>query len=323
MARIAVIGAGLSGLACARELKAAGHMVRLFDKSRGVGGRLATRRTDAGAFDHGAQYFTARDPEFRKTTEEWIAGKLIEPYAGRIATVNGGKQAPFAPTEPRYVGVPTMNALARTLAEGLDIVRECTVTQIAREGGGWRIGAADAQQPDAYDAVAVTVPAVQAVPLLAAVPALAEQAAAAHYAPCWALLADLEDFGDPGFDAAFVVESALAWVMRDASKPGRDAGNRWVLHGSAIWSTQNLEWEAERVSGPLLAAFGSMLGRDVSAKWAVAHRWRYALSIGLNASFLWDSEARIGAGGDWCGDGRVEGAWLSGLRLARAMVASM
>lgn len=323
MARVAIVGAGLSGLACARELAAAGHAVRLFDKSRGVGGRLATRRTDAGAFDHGAQYFTARDPEFRKTVEQWLAQKLIEAYSGRIATISGGKQTPFAASEPRYVGVPTMNALARALAADLDIVSECTVTQVAHEGGGWRIGAGDAEQPEVFDAVAVTVPAVQAAPLLAAAPALAKEAGGAHYAPCWALLADIEDFGDPGFDAAFVVESALAWVMRDASKPGRDAGNRWVLHGSAIWSTKNLEWEAEDVSGPLLAAFGAMLGRDVAAKWAVAHRWRYALSIGLNASFLWDGDMRIGAAGDWCGDGRVEGAWLSGVRLARAMVATL
>lgn len=321
MASIAVIGAGLAGLACAREVELAGHDVHVFEKSRGFGGRLATRRADAGAFDHGAQYFTARDPQFRETVDRWRSENLVAVYTGRIATIGNGKAVPVAPSEPRFVGVPGMNSIAHALAEGTNVVRECVVTGVVREDGVWRVEVGDERRTGRFDAVVIAVPAVQAVPLLAAAPELAAQAAAARYAPCWAVLADLEAFADPGFDAAFVLHSPLAWIMRDASKPGREAGGRWVLHGEADWSASNLEWEAERVVGTLLDAFGALVRREVRANWAVAHRWRYALTSGLGTGFLWNGAARIGAAGDWCSDGRIEGAWLSGVRLGRAISA--
>ena len=78
--KIIIIGAGMAGLTCARRLTYAGMDVRILDKGRGIGGRLATRRTDTGlTFDHGAQYVTARGPGFQRT----VNGMLRDGFAGR------------------------------------------------------------------------------------------------------------------------------------------------------------------------------------------------------------------------------------------------
>ncbi|MCE3000724.1 MAG: FAD-dependent oxidoreductase, partial [Betaproteobacteria bacterium] len=106
MSRVAVIGAGIAGISCARQLRDAGHAVRVFDKSRGIGGRMATRRGESGTFDHGAQYFTARELRFRALVEALGASGVVAPYRGRIVHWSGGSVTPVSGLEPRYVGVP-------------------------------------------------------------------------------------------------------------------------------------------------------------------------------------------------------------------------
>ena len=99
MTRVAVIGAGLAGLHAARRLHDAGAEVRVFDKARGSGGRMSTRRTDFGAFDHGAQYFTARDPRFRAQVEKWVASGAAAPWPGKVVRLAEGSpvREPSAP----------------------------------------------------------------------------------------------------------------------------------------------------------------------------------------------------------------------------------
>jgi len=127
---------------------------------------------------------------------------------------------------------------------------------------------------------------------------------------------------DLPFDGAFVEQSPLAWVARNASKPGRGPGETWVLHGSAAWSEAHLEAEPGRVANDLLAAFGAAtgLGRLEPAH-AVAHRWRYALVADpLGAGCLFDASIHLGVCGDWCVSTRAEGAYLSGLAMAERLL---
>lgn len=118
------------------------------------------------------------------------------------------------------------------------------------------------------------------------------------------------------FDAAFVSDAVVGWAMRDASRPGRVAGERWVLHATADWSKTHLEADAVTIAPEIVEAFHAAAGISAQVLEMRAHRWRYALSPGLKAGCLWNAEHRIGACGDWCADGRIEGAYLSGLALA-------
>ncbi|GMT96531.1 hypothetical protein KH5H1_06500 [Corallococcus caeni] len=316
--RVAVIGAGMSGLALARVLTGAGFGVRVLDKGRGPGGRLSTRRSaDGGTFDHGAQYFTARDPLFRTLVEAWVAEGVVAEWHGRIGTLTRGAVSPAKESE-RYVGVPGMNAVAKALADGLDVRFGVRVERVERDGRAWRLTSETGEDLGLADVVVAAVPAPQAVPLLAGAPALAAQAGTARLSPCWAVMARFEETVAVELDGAFVEDSPLSWVARDTSKPGRAQGERWVLHGSAEYSAAHLEETAEEIAPKLVEAFGKALGRDVRAVEAVAHRWRFAMpSPPLETPALFDPALGLGACGDWCAGPRVEGAFLSGVALAR------
>ncbi len=321
---IAVIGAGIAGLTAARTLGAAGRTVVVFDKGRGVGGRLSTRRTEHGPFDHGAQYVTARDPEFRAAVDGWTAAGVVARWSGRVVRLADGGRAEPDDAE-RHVGVPGMSALPRHLAVGLaDVRTDVRIDRIEGAPGAWRLVAEDGGEAGPFAAVLVTVPSPQARPLLAPVaPSLAASAAAAPMAPCWAVMIAFESPVETGFDAAFVTGGPLSWIARDGSKPGRPAGERWVLHGSPDWSTSVIEASADDVIRDLSAAFAGVAGRLPGVARAAAHRWRFALpTAGVAEGYAFDAERAIGIAGDWCAGARVEGAWVSGLRLARALEAA-
>ncbi|MFZ9196370.1 MAG: NAD(P)/FAD-dependent oxidoreductase [Burkholderiales bacterium] len=315
MLRIAVVGAGIAGLACARSLRNAGHAVRVFEKSRGAGGRMSTRRTDHGSYDHGAQYFTARDPLFRAAVDQWLAQGLVAPYAGRIVRLEQGEVIPLSHPEQRYVATPGMTAVCRALSADLEIDFECQITAVTPGESGWRLSWEEGGD-SGFDAVVLAIPAAQASPLCVAVPDLAVQLRQGGHEPCWAAMVRYEAPLPLEFDAAFVESDVIGWVMRDASRPGRVPGERWVLHANAEWSKAHLENSAETVAPLLMDAFCAAAGFDAEAVEFRAHRWRFALSRGLNAGSFWHAGRRIGACGDWCADGRIEGAYLSGTGLA-------
>ncbi|NLY27267.1 MAG: NAD(P)-binding protein [Alcaligenaceae bacterium] len=321
---IAVIGAGLAGLVCASRLSEAGFQVHVFDKSRGVSGRLSTRRGEGWQADHGAQYFTASDPAFVQQVQCWEQAGVVQVWQPELHVAGSTSRGSGAADVVRYVGAPSMTAPARALAAGLDVQLQATVQSVQRDQAGWRIQVAEEAARAAcdrlFDAVVLAVPSPQAVPLLqACAPDLAAQALQAIMSPCWSAIARFDTPCDPGFDAAFVNEGALRWVARDSAKPGRPATETWVLHASPAWSEQHLEDAPEQVAEQLVQAFVALGGGEPCS--VVAHRWRYAqAAVPLGVSFLHDAGLRLGVCGDWLANGTVEGAWTSGAALAAHLV---
>ena len=317
---IAVIGAGIAGLSCATALQAAGHTVQVFDKSRSVSGRMSTRR-DAGEgwqCDHGAQYFTARDPAFAAEVARWQQAGVAALWIPRIAVLNDPGLRQPGPLD-RFVGTPRMTAPAQWLARSLNkLSLGTTIQRLHRDGPRWQLESAEQGRLDAgFDAVLLALPAPQARPLVeSAAPALAAIAASAQMRGCWALMVRFESPVGLPFDAAFVNSGPLRWIARDSSKPGRDPlGQTWLLHAEAEWSEAHLELSADEAAALMLAAFAA-LGGPAPQAWT-AHRWRYAdTRQPLGAGCAWDGSLRLGVCGDWLGGGKVEGAWLSGQRLA-------
>ncbi len=320
--RVAVVGAGLAGLVCARTLADHGVPVCVFDKGRGPGGRATTRRNERGRYDHGAQYFTARETHFVRYVRSWVHDGLVAPWRGRIATLRAGEALEPQGDAERFVAVPRMSALARHLAADLRVACGVRVAAVLPDGAGWRLVAEDGHALGVFGAVAVATPPAQAVPLLAAAPELAARAGQVRMAPCLAALVEFASPVGAAFDAAFVESSPLAWIAREASKPGREPGERWVLHASPQWSWQHLEELPERFAAALIDALGRALDAplpDVSNR--TGHRWRYARATEpLPESFLYAVAIRLGACGDWCGGERIESAWRSGVALAGRML---
>ncbi len=322
--RVAVIGAGIAGLAAARTLSDRGFTVQLLERAPGVGGRSARRRADGHCFDHGAQYFTARDPRFVRYVRSWVETGLVAPWEGRIVALKPGEAARAVTPLDRYVGVPGMNAMAHHLAMDLDLTAGSPVTALAREADAWLLRTANTGSVGPFDAVVVAMPPAQ----MARITAPVELLAASHRVdlePCWCAMAAFGRRLPVDFDGAFVEHSVLRWIARDSSKPGRPGGERWVLHAGGSWSAARLAVKPDEVAQALLAAFFDVLGGSThEPEYLAGHRWTFARPTGdTGADCVWHANHAIALAGDWCRGGRVEGAFLSGIAAANRIIGNL
>ena len=318
---IAVIGAGMAGLSCATALAEAGLSPALFDKGRGPGGRMAARRAEVAgqtvSFDHGAQFFTAKTPEFAGQVAEWESSGLVEVWSAAGALAAG---------ERAYVGTPGMNGPIRGMADALDVRWSVRAEQLERQADGrWRISFEGSEDPQHFDQVICAIPAEQAAVLLGmSAPDYAAQAKAITSDPCWALMAAF----DATLDLPDTVKGGnadpIAWAARNSAKPQRSGIECWVIHGSAEFSRQILDHGKEQAAQALLDAFAQQTGIALPETIHTAvHRWLYAFPQVTEAkSHLWDADTGLGVCGDWLAGPRVEDAFLSGRALASAILSS-
>lgn len=321
MPHIAVVGAGIAGVSCASVLQEAGVKISLFDKSSGPSGRMSTRHRDGWQCDHGAQYFTARHPDFRAEVARWQLAGVAGLWTPRLQVLGDGTISNPDEAMERFVGIPRMTAPAQFLSDALVLTPRTTIQQVQRQSDGWHLLSAENGWLDQrFDSVLFGLPAPQAEPLLRQLaPELAAVARGATMRGCWALMARFEKPVALPFDAAFVNHGPLRWVARDNSKPGRGGAEIWVLHASAEWSEAHLEQDADTVAVALLQAF-EQLGGTVPQAWTL-HRWRYAdTELPLNKGCAWQAGTGLGLCGDWINGGKVEGAWLSGRQLAQEVL---
>lgn len=321
--RVAIIGAGLSGLLAGRTLTDHGHRVRIFEKARGPGGRLSTRRVGSRAFDHGAQYFTVRDERFKWWVDSWREAGVVQRWRGRIGTLRHGEVNAEQRPHHRFVGVPGMSALTGHLAEELDICLGTRIQDIRKNEDAMIPVDSHDEAMGNFDAIVVTPPPQQAARLLDGLTPQADRLSAVRMTPCWAVLLSFAKPLDLPFDGVFVHEADIAWAARNSSKPGRGTDECWVLHATAAWSVAHLALPPEDVISHLLRSFSAATGQSLPDPiLSMAHRWRYAQAQNpLTAGCLWDRQARIGICGDWCYGSRIEGAFLSGTAMAGRILA--
>jgi len=313
ISEICVIGAGMAGVSCATELKAAGHSVCLIDKGRGPGGRMAARRADiAGeivSFDHGAQYFTARDDRFLAAVQRWEKLGVVARWA------EAGEDA--------WVGKPGMNGPLRAMAQDLQVEWSRRAENVTRGSSGWKI--ATNKGAMAAQVLLVAIPAEQAAELLSdAAPRIAAIAAGAASEPCWTAMAG---FAQP-LDLPDSLRSdgePIAWAARNSAKPDRKGVECWVIQASPKRSRDLLDLRKEEVAAILIDDFFRQTQSEaVEPIHLAAHRWLYAKADPVEGEpARYDAEARIGIAGDYLHSPRVEGAWLSGRTLARKVLGAV
>lgn len=275
--RIGIIGAGMAGLSCAQALRHQGHNVIVFDKRRGPGGRMSTRRIDTplgeAAFDHGAKYLTARDPAFVAQVDCWA---------------KDGHVARWSPAgADAWVGTPAMNAPIRTMASDYDVRWNTAINTLSHDRE-WRI------DDERFDAAIVAVPAEHVAPLVAAHDvALADAARSAVSDPCWTVMTAFD--GPVSIDRDRLTDiGIIGSTVRNSAKPGRTGPEAWVLHASAEWSRSHLEDDPDMVERALLAAFADHIGVGLPAVIATSvHRWRYAKVGTLDRGAIWNSNSQL------------------------------
>jgi len=308
--KIAIVGAGLSGLAAAGALAAAGIPSSIFEKGRSVGGRLATQGAEQGGYDHGAQRFSVRDEVFDSEVQAWHRAGLVVP-------TEGAKGAWWLP-------VPSTNSLAQGLARDLPVRCSARVTALSRRDRGWWLSIEGAPDEGPFDVVLLTAPSPLSAALLAPHAMFQEALAAIEYDPCWALAIACDASG-PGWPSTIFTEpadtSAIALLVREGLKPGRVPDGslvRLVVHASIAFSRTHLEEREAEVAVRMRAALGAMPGlEEIRVRWSRAHRWRFArVRCALGEACLFDGARGIGVAGDGMLGPRIEAAWLSGRALA-------
>jgi len=321
---IAVIGAGISGVTAARILRGQGFRIRIFEKSRGCGGRMATRRSSGYEFDHGAQFFTVRDPVFQEIVEDCMSEKIVEPWLGRFATLNDRQILLETEDIGRYVGVPRMSRVVRYLAAGTSVMFNTKVDRLSRIGGRWQLISEEEALPDCFDAVILAIPPDQAAAVLGSEQGLFPQLRQTSLLPCWAVMTAFEHPLKLSFDGAWVHNSSLSWIARNSSKPQRQHHECWVLHGTSEWSREEFDQDPKWICSHLLSTFFEETEHEIlTPSWLSSHRWRYASAASsLSDGSFWDPASRLGICGDWCQGSRVEAAFLSGKGLAEKILVS-
>ena len=326
---VAVIGAGISGLAAARTLADHGLKVTVFDKSRGLGGRMSTRRVDGvPTFDHGAQFFSAVDPVFRRYLDSWIEQGLVAQWRGIFVQIDDKSNTKHLPLRPRFVATPTMNAICKHLGRELDIRKQVHIKKVIRSDSRLGLATEDEVIGD-FDWVVTTAPAEQSADLLSEISPLEPRLREFPMSRCWALMVSLSE--EPALDwvAAELTGSFLVWVSRNQTKPGRpDSSGDWIVHAGPQWTLDHWENDPQEVALLMFDELQRVLKTPLESSHRVAHRWKYALANGSseaeqNPSCLVDGENRIIAAGDWCRGGKVEAAFLSGLAAAGRIVSEL
>ncbi|CAM3812034.1 FAD-dependent oxidoreductase [Vreelandella rituensis] len=336
-AATAIIGAGIAGLACAQRLNTAGKAVQLFEKARGPGGRMSSKRRPQAIVDLGAQYFTARDAEFQEAVARWQQAGCIAPWPERLWQASPLGWEARHDGQLRYAGKPRMSALPRHLAQGLTIHSKTPIETLERDGSQWWLIDSNARRHGPFAQVVISTPAPQAQVLLGEwAPRLSEICRATPQRACWA---GWVTFTQPlpvlpgvpeTWQIARLAHPALRLISRNQTKPGREEqGESLSLIAHLDWSEVHLESSADEVANFLLDALRSVFPSPThlpDIKDLGAHRWRYAQPAEFASTqdpkhltdFYLESNG-LALCGDGCRGGRVEDAWLSGHHLGQVL----
>ena len=325
---VAIIGAGMAGLVAARTLSDHGLSVTLLEKSRGVGGRMATRHLEAiGSFDHGAVCFQATDPRFIRYLQAWKQQGLVACWPRlpeNHVQLTAGVATPLSDGVPQYVALPQMNSICKHLARGLEIRRQVRVTSLRKSGDQWELLDEAGQSQGRFDRIICTAPAEQTAELLGNYPEISKPAKLVKMQLAWALMAAWQQPLDLEWELAEITGSWLKLAARNQTKPGRDNTRELlVLHADSTWTDAHWESSPEQIAELMLAEFRRVLEREFPApEHAVAHRWKFATPLPRAESpvasgrCLTSACDSLIACGDWTSGPGVEAAFLAGAAAA-------
>ena len=324
MAKIAIIGAGLAGLTAARKLSGQ-HDVAVFEKSRGVSGRMATRRAGEFEFDHGAQFFTARTERFKAFLQPMIDDGIVANWRAQFAEFDRDSitaTRSWGDDYPHYVGTPRMSSIGKHLSLGLNIAFETEITAIARHSNGWTLSDRAGMQYGPFDWLVVTAPAAQTAALAHAIPDLKAYCRERRMLGCFTLMLGFAEPIDLPWQAALLRDSDISWISINSSKPARKSPFGLVVQSTNPWADAHIDDDVDFVLGHMLEQASRVTGKDLgSASHRQVHRWRYAnISGQAGATYFMDESNKIAASGDWCSHGRVEAAFSSASDLAEALI---
>ena len=313
--RTLIVGAGLSGLMAARELTAAGRSVTVFDKGRGVGGRLATRRMTNARLDHGAQFFTVRSDEFASHVTTWLNNGIVREWC------RGFGSADDSDGHPRYVGATGMTDIAKHLARDLDVRTNMLAFSLERTGTQWTLTTDDGEKHIA-DSLILTAPLPQSFSLLfSAGIELPDEVRSIDYDRTLGLLAVVSSgahhIATPG--GLQNPDDVFSFIGDNHAK-GISEAHALTFHANPTWSLEHFDDDLDVIHAALLQEAQRWLG-DATIVESQPKKWRFATPQRTYPERCWvDTTGSLVVAGDAFAGPKVEGASLSGLAAARALL---
>lgn len=319
--RVGIIGAGITGLTIGYKLQEKGWKVEIFDKGRAVGGRTSSRRTEWGYLDHGAQYLTIRNPKFEEFINTYLPPDLLIPWKANFARLEDNKIVCEELKEIRYTPPHSMSSLCRNLAARLSVKTQTRISKIIPENN-WILEDINGNHHGPFDLVIITAPPAQTAELLSKHSLLAQGIAGVEMWPCWTLMLVTENKVELPWGGIKCHHPILGWIALNNSKPERGQLTSIIVQANWEWSAENAEKKRELVEDILQQAAEQALKINFSnIKYKSVHLWRYAAPKNVaKQPYFFDWTNYLAAAGDWCVAGRIEGAFLSGIALAEALL---
>ncbi len=331
--RIAIIGTGMAGLACADGL-AQDFDLTLFDKSRGLSGRLSTRRAPPYAFDHGAQYFRADSAAFQQWLKPFEAAGHVRTWLPRHVNISAdGTKTARLDAAAKKAFAPGMSAIGKALVAGRpqwNVYLDCGVDAVDGKAGAWVLRAGE-QSFGPFAHVVLAIPPAQGQALLPVETSFTQALAKTKMLGCHTLMLGYAPDEAPAldWDCAHFEDDVLGFAAVNSGKPGRGGELALVLQTKHDWSQAHIEDDAEAVGATMKARFEALTGSKTFTSSSAAsgydrvHRWRYAsaqvLATTPEQPYLLDRDQGLSAIGDWCSGSKVEDAFLSGAALAASL----
>ncbi len=326
MNKVAVIGAGISGLTLANKLKNHFEVV-VFEKSRGFGGRVATRRSDDYIFDHGAQFFKAKTEEFKEYIRPMIDQNVIEIWKARFVEIDNSKiinNRTWNDDPSNYVGTPSMNAIGKFMADGLDIRLSEKVANVSKSSK-WSLYNEANEDLGQFDWLISAIPPKQIMDIIPDVINLYPGIGKHEMLACFSLMLGYKEKIDVGFDAALIKGSDISWLSVNSSKPLRSNNYTFLVHSTNKWASLNIDKDRDWVKNYLCNELSSIIPINTEiASYVGLQGWRYAniKKQSGNTEFFFNKDDKFGLCGDWFIQGRIEAAFLSGSHLADQILSS-
>ena len=320
--KIAIIGAGFSGIILGQELSKISE-VKIFEKARGSGGKMSTRRVDEFAFDHGVQCLTARTKDFQNFLSPHILSGDVAAWEGKSINFHVDKSVtPQILFETNFVASPAMNSLCKKLSAGLDISFQTEIIPLKEKTSqGWHLEDKSGNSLGVFDLLISSAPPAQTVNLFGSYISPNQSLRQVLMEPCFALMVGFKNKLQFDWILAKVQNNPLKLISFNSSKPGRNQENScFVAHTKEAWTKENIGRDIAEVEKILLQNFSEITGlSDIKPDHVSAHLWRYALvekNPNEKRHFI-DIDLGLAATSDWVSNSRVEDVWLSAMSLLK------
>ena len=315
MKNVAVIGAGITGITLANLLQKKVKLT-VFEKSRGVGGRMATRRAEPYQFNHGAQYFKIENEEFKGFLSPLMENKIVKPLEANHVEILNKKVIKRLKTDNKkyYTAKTKMNSIVKYLLNNNFFIKlSCKIEKTIKEQGKWFIIDNERVSYGPYDWLLITIPPYQAIEILSNNFKFLNTMKENKMRSCYSLMLGFDKIKEFNFDTALFLEADVQWLSIRKKILGDKEYFNLLINSSYNFAEQNINCSKNKISDYLIEQISDILKCELNNyKHKALHFWKYAMSEkNNNLGSLLDENLKVIVCGDWCMNGKVEGGFLS------------